>query len=207
MKSPPSAPAPLIAGGLGGSLVLNPDPLNPANPDIANSELFNPDIANPDIANPDIANPDIANPDIANPDIANPDIANPDIANPDIANPDIANPDIANPDIANPDIANPDIANGAISDATWKLTNKGNTTATYTVQFLLNGVIPNSSEDAAGDPQDLHDAGRQRLQPGGTAAHRGRGQHQQPDAAQSADRRQAASDDPGACPRRASAAA
>ena len=134
----------LLAGGLQGSIVLNPDPLNPANPDIANTEVFNPDIANPDIANPDIANPDIANPDIANPDIANPDIANPDIANPDIANPDIANPDIANPDIANPDIANPDIANGAISDATWKLTNKGNATATYTVQFLLDKAIPNT---------------------------------------------------------------
>ena len=134
----------LIPGGFQGSIVLNPDPLNPVNPDIANAELFNPDIANPDIANPDIANPDIANPDIANPDIANPDIANPDIANPDIANPDIANPDIANPDIANPDIANPDIANAAISDATWKLTNNGNTTATYSIQFLLDGVLPNT---------------------------------------------------------------
>jgi Putative Ig domain len=130
----------LLNGGLQGSLALNPDPLNPDNTDLAKNELFNPDIANPDIANPDIANPDIANPDIANPDIANPDIANPDIANPDIANPDIANPDIANPDIANPDIANPDIANGTISDATWKLSNKGNTTAIYTVQFLLSGV-------------------------------------------------------------------
>jgi hypothetical protein len=128
-----------ILGGLEGSILLNPDQGNPANPDIANSEVFNPDIANPDIANPDIANPDIANPDIANPDIANPDIANPDIANPDIAN-----PDIANPDIANPDIANPDIANGAMSDVTWKLKNKGNSTATYTLQFLLNGAIPNS---------------------------------------------------------------
>jgi hypothetical protein len=139
-----SAPgaAGILAGGLSGSILLNPDPGNPANPDIANGELFNPDIANPDIANPDIANPDIANPDIANPDIANPDIANPDIANPDIANPDIANPDIANPDIANPDIANPDIANGAMADATWKLTNKGNSTATYTLQFLLNTTIP-----------------------------------------------------------------
>jgi hypothetical protein len=132
----------IISGGLQGSIVLNPDPLNPDNADLAKAELFNPDIANPDIANPDIANPDIANPDIANPDIANPDIANPDIANPDIANPDIANPDIANPDIANPDIANPDIANGAIEDTSWKLANKGNSTATYTVQFLLNGLIP-----------------------------------------------------------------
>ena len=140
----------LIAGGLAGSVLLNPDPLNPdianpdiANPDIANPDVYNPDIANPDIANPDIANPDIANPDIANPDIANPDIANPDIANPDIANPDIANPDIANPDIANPDIANPDIANAAISDVTWRLTNKGSATAVYSVDFVIKGSIPN----------------------------------------------------------------
>jgi hypothetical protein len=140
-----SAPgaASLVPGGLQGSVFLNPDSTNPANPDIANAEIFNPDIANPDIANPDIANPDIANPDIANPDIANPDIANPDIANPDIANPDIANPDIANPDTANPDIANPDIANGAMSDATWKITNTGNATAVYSLQFLLNGTLPN----------------------------------------------------------------
>ena len=141
--SAPGAPGTLL-DGLGGYILLNPDPANPTNPDLSKGELFNPDIANPDIANPDIANPDIANPDIANPDIANPDIANPDIANPDIANPDIANPDIANPDIANPDIANPDIANGAMSDATWKLTNKGNTTATYSIQFLLNGLLPNT---------------------------------------------------------------
>jgi Putative Ig domain len=140
----------LIAGGLAGTVLLNPDPLNPdianpdiANPDIANPDVYNPDIANPDIANPDIANPDIANPDIANPDIANPDIANPDIANPDIANPDIANPDIANPDIANPDIANPDIANAAISDVTWRLTNKGTATAVYSVDFVIKGSIPN----------------------------------------------------------------
>ena len=100
-------------------------------------------ILNPDIANPDIANPDIANPDIANPDIANVVIVNPDIANPDIANPDIANPDIANPDIANPDIANPDIANGALTDVTWTVTNRGNTTASYNIDLLGQVNIPN----------------------------------------------------------------
>ncbi len=142
-----------------GAVVLNPDIANPdianpdianpdiANPDIANAEVFNPDIANvtvdtPDIANPDIANPDIANPDIANPDIANATVANPDIANPDIANPDIANPDIANPDIANPDIANPDIANFTITDVTWTIRNKGNTTAAYAFRAKLAHAIP-----------------------------------------------------------------
>lgn len=140
-----------VPDGLSTTVVLNPDIANPdiANPDIANPDIANPDIANaevynPDIANPDIANPDIANPDIANPDIANPDIANPDIANPDIANPDIANPDIANPDIANPDIANPDIANGSVTDTTWETTNEGNTVATYSVNLLLNGQVPDA---------------------------------------------------------------
>jgi hypothetical protein len=146
----PGAPG-VVPDGLSSTVVLNPDIANPdiANPDIANPDIANPDIANaevynPDIANPDIANPDIANPDIANPDIANPDIANPDIANPDIANPDIANPDIANPDIANPDIANPDIANGSVTDTTWETTSEANTAASFSVNLLLNGEVPDS---------------------------------------------------------------
>ncbi len=127
--------------------ISNPDISNPdiANPDIAAAEVYNPAVANPDISNPDISNPDIANPDISNPDIANPDIANPDIssvvvANPDIINPDIANPDIINPDIANPDIANPDISalpSGGASDLTWKLTNTGNTSASYNAKLFM----------------------------------------------------------------------
>ena len=144
--------------------IANPDIANPdiANPDIANAEVYNPDIANvmvdnPDIANPDIANPDIANPDIANPDIANPDIANPDIANPDIANPDIANPDIANPDIANPDIANPDIANFSVTDITWTVKNKGNTTAAYAFRAKL-ARRPPERQAAADRAARLHRA-------------------------------------------------
>lgn len=137
----------LSLGGLGGTVFLNPDPSNPADPSIAKAELFNPAIANPAIANPAIANPAIANPAIANPAIANPAIANPaianlNIANPAIANADIANPAIANPAIANPAIANPAIANTAITDANWQVTNNGNTTGTYSIHFLSDTVIP-----------------------------------------------------------------
>ncbi|HEY1336982.1 MAG TPA: putative Ig domain-containing protein, partial [Bryobacteraceae bacterium] len=134
----------ITQGGLAGTIVLNPDPANPDDPAVAASEVFNPDIVNPDIVNPDIVNPDIVNPDIVNPDIVNPDIVNPDIVNPDIVNPDIVNPDIVNPDIVNPDIVNPDIVNSSISDATWKVSNTGNSTATYSLRFLLGSgtVIP-----------------------------------------------------------------
>jgi len=151
-------------GGLQSTVVLNPDITNPditnpditnpdiTNPDITNAEVYNPDITNPDITNPDITNPDITNPDITNPDITNPDITNPDITNvqvmnpditnPDITNPDITNPDITNPDITNPDITNPDITNGTVVEATWTITDTGNTTAGYKVKLLVNGHVP-----------------------------------------------------------------
>src|SRR5262249_46745314 len=103
-----------------------------------NSELYNPDVANPDVANPNASKSAIANPDVANPDVANPDVANPDVANPDVANPDVANPNVMNPDVANPDVANP-----LISDASYPVTNDGNTTASYTVKLV--GTGPDSS--------------------------------------------------------------
>ncbi|MEI6666710.1 MAG: MBG domain-containing protein [Acidobacteriota bacterium] len=151
----PGVAGTVIAGGLTGAVVLNPDISNPdisnpdisnpdiSNPDISNAEVYNPDISNPDISNPDISNPDISNPDISNPDISNAVILNPDISNPDISNPDISNPDISNPDISNPDISNPDISNGAIADVTWTMTNEGNTTSTFNVGlFMQNATLP-----------------------------------------------------------------
>jgi hypothetical protein len=132
----------VIPSGLQSSVLLNPDPTNPANPDISNAEVYNPDISNPDISNPDISNPDISNPDISNPDISNVVVENPDISNPDISNPDISNPDISNPDISNPDISNPDISNGAFKDVTWVVTNKGNTFSSYTVKTVLASSFP-----------------------------------------------------------------
>ncbi|HSE22270.1 MAG TPA: putative Ig domain-containing protein [Pyrinomonadaceae bacterium] len=140
----------VVAGGLTGQVILNPDRTSPELNDpnlggqnIANAEVYNPDITTlPVVLTQDIANQDIANQDIANQDIANQDIANPDIANVDIANQDIANVDIANQDIANQDIANQDIANTAISDATWTVKNEGNTFTSYSVKLLQNMEAP-----------------------------------------------------------------
>jgi hypothetical protein len=145
----------LVVGGLQGFVTFNPDPnapqiLNPdnfgfANPAILSAETHNPAIANPAIANPAIANPAIANPAIANPAIANPAIANPAIANPAVItslNPAIANPAIANPAIANPAIANPAIANQSVTDATYQVTNTGNTTTSYAVKLFQKAQLP-----------------------------------------------------------------
>ncbi len=137
----------VIAGGLSSFVVLNPDATTPSliNPegapsgtDIGSAELYNPDVANPDVANPNESKSAITNPDVANPDVANPDVANPDVANPDVANPDVANVNVMNPDVANPDVANP-----LVSDASYPVTNTGNTTASYTVKLV--GTTPDPS--------------------------------------------------------------
>ena len=141
---------PFHSSGPEDSVVLNADPTVPAltNPDVGDpsdilqGEIYNPDIGNPDIGNPDIGNPDIGNPDIGNPDIGNPDIGNPDIGNPDIGNPDIGNPDIGNPDIGNPDIGNSDLVAGDMVDVTWTIENEGNTSASYDINLLLAGSLP-----------------------------------------------------------------
>src|SRR6185503_6393093 len=113
----------VVAGGLSSFVVLNGDPSAPG-------------LINPDGAPADIGSNEVYNPDLANPDLANPDLANPDLANPDLANPDLANVGVLNPDLANPDLATPDLANFSVSDATYSLTNAGNTTAAYKVRLV-----------------------------------------------------------------------
>jgi uncharacterized protein YjbI with pentapeptide repeats len=123
---------------LSGFVVLNPDGTVPPliDPDGAPGGIAAAELYNPDLANPDLANPNALKTALANPDLANPDLANPDLANPDLANPDLANPDLANVNILNPDLANPDMANAIVSDATYVLTNKGNTTASYRIRLV-----------------------------------------------------------------------
>jgi hypothetical protein len=142
-----SAPQAALNGGLSSFLVLNPDGTTPAliNPEgaPAGSEIATAELYNPDVANPDVANPNALKSAIPNPDVANPDVANPDVANPDVANPDVANPDVANVNPMNPDVANPDVANAVVSDATYIVSNLGNTAASYKVKLV--GTAPPSS--------------------------------------------------------------
>jgi hypothetical protein len=142
----------LIPGGLSSFVTFNPDPSaptltnpdgSPSGSDISTIEIYNPNISNPNISNPNISNynvtnPNISNPNISNPNISNPNISNPDLANPNISNPNISNPNISNPNISNPNISNPNISNQSISDATYTVTNTGNTSASYRVKLVGN---------------------------------------------------------------------
>lgn len=144
----------VVSGGLTGLAIINPDPTTPplinpdgtvSNPSVGTAEVYNPAIGNPAIGNPAIGNPAIGNPAIGNPAIGNPAIGNPAIGNQAYAtalNPAIGNPAIGNPAIGNPAIGNPAIGNQSVTDASYNLTNTGNTTATYSVKLFASGTLP-----------------------------------------------------------------
>jgi Putative Ig domain len=152
ITAPNGSPVP---GGLTGFVTFNPDPnapqiLNPdnfgfANPAILSAETHNPAIGNPAIGNPAIGNPAIINPAIGNPAIGNPAIGNPAIGNPSFVaslNPAIGNPAIGNPAIGNPAIGNPAIGNQSVIDATYQVTNTGNTTTSYAAKLFQKAPLP-----------------------------------------------------------------
>jgi hypothetical protein len=157
ITAPNGSPVP---GGLTGFVTFDPDPNAPqlldpdnfgfANPTILSAETHNPAIGNPAIGNPAIGNPAIINPAIGNPAIGNPAIGNPAIGNPSfvaslnpaIGNPAIGNPAIGNPAIGNPAIGNPAIGNQSVTDATYQVTNTGNTTTSYAAKLFQKAPLP-----------------------------------------------------------------
>jgi hypothetical protein len=134
----------LVTGGLSASTALNPDPtapqiIDPDTPAILNPAILNAEVYNPAILNPAILNPAILNPAILNPAILNPAILNPAILNPAFSaalNPAILNPAILNPAIATPAILNPALADQTTTDATYTISNNGNTVGSYAVKLF-----------------------------------------------------------------------
>ena len=172
----------VVANGLTGTVVLNPDPQNPVlqnpvlqnpvlqnpvlqnisqgesynpaisfalvgvpnlqNPVLQNPNLQNPNLQNPSIQNPHLQNPNLQNPVLQNPVLQNDAVANPSIVNADLPSPNLQNPVLQNPNLQNPTLQNPNLQNAGFSDANWVITNGGNTTASYTVNLLLNTPVP-----------------------------------------------------------------
>ncbi len=146
----------VVSGGLTGTAVINPDPttppiINPDNPSVGNPSVGNAEVYNPSVGNPSVGNPSVGNAALLNPSIGNPSVGNPSVGNPSVGNqafataltPSVGNPSIGNPSVGNPSIGNPSIGNQSVTDASYSLTNNGNTTATYSVK-LFGPTLPTS---------------------------------------------------------------
>ena len=145
--------------GLTGAVLLNADPAVAAlaDPDgstgvgISSAEIYNPNVSNPNVSNPNVSNPNVSNPNVSNPNVSNPNVSNPNVSNPNVSNLDVANPNVSNPNVSNPNVSNPNVSNPNVSnqnlsaddpvtDATYTVTNSGNTTAAYTVKIVGDGT-------------------------------------------------------------------
>ncbi len=151
----------LKAGGLTGFVIFNTDPSAPSlidpdgstgpsvttveiyNPNVSNPNVSNPNVSNPNVSNPNVSNPNVSNPNVSNPNVSNPNVSNADLANPNVSNPNVSNPNVSNPNVSNPNVSNPNVSNAPVSDATYTVTNEGNTASTYRVQ--LAGTNPTST--------------------------------------------------------------
>jgi len=140
----------VISGGLSGFILLNADgtvPTNLVDPNgqtgsdsITNVELYNPNVAAPNVAAPNVAAPNVAAPNVAAPNVAAPNVAAPNVAAPNVAAPNVAAYGVANPNVAAPNVAAPNVAAASPTDATYTVTNNGNTTASFNV--ALTGSTP-----------------------------------------------------------------
>ena len=105
---------------------------------MTNPNVTNPNVTNPNVTNPNVTNPNVTNPNVTNPNVTNPNVTNADLANPNVTNPNVTNPNVTNPNVTNPNVTNPNVTNAPVSDATYTVTNEGNTAATYHVQLQGN---------------------------------------------------------------------
>jgi hypothetical protein len=116
-------------------IIQNPNPLNPnpLNPNPLNKVVSNPNPLNPNPLNPNPLNPNPLNPNPLNPNPLNPDIADPNPLNPNPLNTDPTNTALLNPNPLNPNPLNSNVNDEPNSDATYAVTNNGNTNAGYKV--------------------------------------------------------------------------
>jgi alpha-tubulin suppressor-like RCC1 family protein/uncharacterized protein YjbI with pentapeptide repeats len=158
-------PVTLVPGGLSSFVVLNADATNPslinpdgtpANTNIASIEVYNPNFSNPNYSNPNYSNPNYSNPNFSNPNYSNPNYSNPNFSNPDIAtstvttpnysNGDLTNPNYSNPNYSNPNFSNTNLTATSVADASYTLTNEGDTSAGYDVNLVLSGRLPGNAQ-------------------------------------------------------------
>jgi len=154
-----------LSGGLSSFILLNADGTVPTltNPDgapqstnITGVEIYDPGISGPGISgananamtitSPGISGPGISGtncgaPGISGPGISgsgctSPGISGPGISGPGISGPGISGMTVVSPGISGTNVPAPGISGSAVSDATYSVSNNGNTTASYNVPLI-----------------------------------------------------------------------
>lgn len=112
---------------------------------ITSPGITGPGITGSTCGTPGITGPGITGPGITGSGCGSPGITGPGITGPGITGPGITGSALANPGITGPNVPAPGITGSAVSDATYTVSNTGNTTASYNVALLGCETAPCST--------------------------------------------------------------
>src|SRR6266852_1522522 len=113
---------------------------------VLNADSLVPPPVNPDgaPAGTDIATVEVYNPNLSNPNTSNPNTSNGTPIDPNLSNPNTSNPNTSNPNTSNPNTSNPNLSNQPVSDATYTVSNTGNTSGSYKVKLVGKAPSPDA---------------------------------------------------------------
>ncbi len=111
-----------------------------ANVDLTNVDLTNVALVNADLTNVALANSALTNYTLGNIALSNADLTNADLTNAALANVELTNADLTNNSLTNAELTNAALANYAPVDATFTITNAGNTDTTLAVKTLMRDL-------------------------------------------------------------------
>ncbi len=149
----------VVSGGLSGSVVLNADPVTSlAQPDgtaddistlevytpfISSANVSNANVSNANVSNANVSNANVSNANVSNANVSNAHVANPDLADANVSNANVSNANVSNANVSNANVSNANVSNAPLADATFTVTNLGNTTHSYHVKLVGEAPSPN----------------------------------------------------------------
>jgi hypothetical protein len=156
----------VVSGGLSGSIVLNADgtvpPLTnpdgaPANTSITGVEIYDPGVTGPgvtganatgtNITSPGVTGPGVTGSTCSAPGVTGPGVTGtgcvaPGVTGPGVTGPGVTGSTVVNPGVTGTNVPAPGVTGSAVSDATYTVSNTGNTTTGYNVKLTGCGTSP-----------------------------------------------------------------
>lgn len=149
----------ILSGGLAGSIVLNADgtvpPLTnpdgaPVNTNISGVEIYDPGVTGPgvtganatgtNITSPGVTGPGVTGSTCSAPGVTGPGVTGtgcvaPGVTGPGVTGPGVTGSTLVNPGVIGTNVPAPGVTGSAVSDATYTVSNTGNTSAGYNVKL------------------------------------------------------------------------
>lgn len=108
-----------------------PDATSPAvtSPAVTSPAVVSPAVVSPAVVSPAVVSPAVVSPAVTAVQYVSPAVVSPAVVSPAVVSPAVVSPAVVSPAVTSPAVTS--LADSGITDFTWRLNNKGNTTNTY----------------------------------------------------------------------------